>query len=72
MVTAAVSKLIDTTDDEGYSTTEARRRLGGISKQTLGALVREGKIRVVRAGRRVIVPRSSIVAFLNANDDHAA
>ncbi len=59
-------------DDEAYSTAEARRRLGNISKQTFGELVRQGRIRVVRAGRRVLVPRSSIVAFLSSNDDSAA
>jgi len=67
----AQRRTIEIEDDEGFSTTEARRRLGGISKQTLGGLVREGKIRVVRAGRRVIIPRSSIVQFLNADDDAA-
>jgi excisionase family DNA binding protein len=60
-------------DDAAYSTVEARQRLGGISKQTLRELVRQGRIRVVHAGRRVLVPRSEIIRFLSPDHgDHAA
>jgi excisionase family DNA binding protein len=52
-------------DDEAYSRTEAMRRLGNISKQTFRQLVRSGQLRVRHAGRRILVPRSSIVAFLS-------
>jgi excisionase family DNA binding protein len=52
-------------DDVAYSRTEAQRRLGNISKQTFRQLVRSGQLRVKHAGRRILVPRSSIVAFLS-------
>jgi excisionase family DNA binding protein len=55
-------------DDEGYSRDEARKRLGSISKQTLLELERQGRIRAVRLGRRVVYPRSEIVRLLSATD----
>jgi excisionase family DNA binding protein len=59
-------------DDEAYSRGEAQKRLGDISKQTLLELERQGRIRAVRLGRRVVYPRSEIVRLLSANDDNCA
>jgi excisionase family DNA binding protein len=55
-------------DDEAYSRRETQRRLGGISKQTLLELERQGGIRAIRIGRRVLYPRSEIVRLLAADE----
>lgn len=36
----------------------------GLSATTLWRCVRDGRLRVVRVGRRVLVPRASIIALL--------
>jgi len=45
---------------------EARRsRLGGMSRQTLWRLHRDGEIAVVRIGQRVFLERSELDRFVN-------
>jgi excisionase family DNA binding protein len=53
-------------DDEAFSRREAMRRLGNVSKQTMLELERQGRLRAVRIGRRVVYPRSEIVRLLAA------
>ncbi|WP_243028535.1 helix-turn-helix domain-containing protein [Thermus albus] len=46
-----------------YNIAQAARVLG-IGERTLRYLIRAGQIRVARVGRRVLVPHSAIVEFL--------
>lgn len=42
----------------------AARRLGGLSHWTIRGWLKEGKLRAFHAGARVLIPESSIQAFL--------
>jgi|GEM_PF-2248345 len=44
----------------------------GISKNLFDTLARTGRLKVIRAGRRVIVPRTEITAFLEREIQAAA
>jgi excisionase family DNA binding protein len=55
------------TQREAFSTQEFADRLG-IGYQSALRLQRNGTIRTVRAGRRVLVPRSELERFLSVND----
>lgn len=48
-----------------FPRTEAARSLS-ISLGKLEQLIRDGEVRVIRIGRRVLVPRESIALFLNS------
>lgn len=45
-------------------TREEAAALVGVSVRTLDELIKEGRIRVVRVGRRVLVLRSAVSEFL--------
>jgi excisionase family DNA binding protein len=45
-------------------TVEQVSRMTSLHPQTVRALIREGRIRHVRVGRRVIVPRTEVDRFL--------
>ena len=49
-----------------YSVSEAARAMG-VCRNTLIKLVREGRIRVVRAGDRSLIPAASLQAFLGGD-----
>jgi excisionase family DNA binding protein len=36
----------------------------GVSESTVKAMIRDGRLRVVRCGRRVLIPASEIAGFL--------
>jgi excisionase family DNA binding protein len=55
------------TQRDAYSTQEFADRLG-IGYQSALRLQKNGTVRVVRVGRRVLVPRSELERFLSVND----
>ncbi|GAA6747499.1 hypothetical protein QT17_01775 [Thermus sp. 2.9] len=52
-------------DPIAYNVAQAARVLG-IGETTLRALIRARQIRVARVGRRIIIPHSALVEFLEA------
>ena len=42
----------------------ACREIGGIGRDTMYELVRTGRIRCVRVGKKILIPRSELVAFV--------
>lgn len=58
-------------ETRGVPVDEARYRLGNLGKTHFYNLVRQGKIRVVRLGRRTIVPLSEIDRLLRDEGDDA-
>ena len=59
------------TQRDAYSTQEFADRLG-IGYQSALRLQKNGTVRVVRVGRRVLVPRSELERFLSVNGQAAA
>jgi excisionase family DNA binding protein len=41
-----------------------QRELGSLGRDTIYQLVREGRIRSVRVGRKILIPRSELEAFI--------
>ena len=56
-----------TTEKLAYSVAEAAEALS-LSKNVVRELVSEGRIRVVRVGRRVLVPRWALDEFLQPDE----
>lgn len=56
---------------DAYSKVEAAERLG-IGYMTIHRLTQDGTIRTVRAGRRVIIPRTELERFLSGEPQKAA
>jgi excisionase family DNA binding protein len=50
--------------DRLYSIPEAAERMGGIGRSLLYDIIGRGELRVIHAGRRVLVPASSIAAYV--------
>jgi len=50
---------------DAYSKAEVAERLG-IGDMSLHRLTKDGTIRTVRAGRRVLIPRTELERFLSA------
>jgi excisionase family DNA binding protein len=59
------------TDKDAYSKDEAAQRLG-VGYMTVHRLTKNGTIRIVRAGARVLIPRTELERFLSVNDQAAA
>ncbi len=59
------------TDKDAYSKDEAAQRLG-VGYMTIHRLTKNGSIRTVRAGARVLIPKSELERFLAVNDQAAA
>jgi excisionase family DNA binding protein len=59
-----VRKKIPDRDKSVYNASEACGYLG-VCWNTFKSLIREGKIRVVRKGRRYLIPKESIDNYLN-------
>lgn len=66
--------MTNTTPNEAHSTLtlpqlvyspKAVESLLGLSKNTVNALLRSGRLRSVRVGRRYLIPREAISEFLN-------
>lgn len=57
-------------DQLAYSVPDAAE-LVGLCRNTMWALVRAGKIRVKPVGRRVLVPRQSLLEFLAQDGDES-
>jgi excisionase family DNA binding protein len=55
------------TQRDAYSTQEFADRLG-LGYQTALRMQKNGTVRVVRVGRRVLVPRTELERFLSVND----
>ncbi len=45
----------------------AAKELGGISVPTLRRRIQAGEIRIVRVGRRVLIPRDALKEFITAS-----
>jgi excisionase family DNA binding protein len=45
------------------SVPDARRHLGGVSSQTIYRLIANGKLRLVKVGRRSLIPRADLEAL---------
>jgi excisionase family DNA binding protein len=56
---------------DAYSTQEFADRLG-IGYQTALRMQKNKTVRVVRIGRRVLIPRAELERFLSVNDQAAA
>jgi excisionase family DNA binding protein len=41
-----------------------QRELGSVGRDAIYLLVREGRIRSVRVGRKILIPRSELAAFV--------
>jgi excisionase family DNA binding protein len=52
-------------EKEGYSVLETAHAIGLGRNKTL-ELIHSGRLRHVRVGRRIIVPRTAVAAFLEA------
>jgi excisionase family DNA binding protein len=50
-----------------YSVRDACKALS-IKKTKLYAIIKEGRLRVVRVGRRTLIPADSLLALLNGED----
>jgi excisionase family DNA binding protein len=50
---------------DAYSKVEAAERLG-VGYMTLHRLTKDGTIRTVKAGRRVLIPRDALLEFLES------
>ncbi len=48
----------------GYPTIEARQRLGGMSHTKFHELIRDGHLRVIHIGSRIVVPEAEIARIL--------
>lgn len=48
------------------SVSEARRRLGGLSRQLVYEAVRTGQIPSIRIGRRILIPVSALERLLES------
>ncbi len=59
------------TQRDAYSTQEFADRLG-IGYQTALRMQKNKTVRVVRVGRRVLIPRTELERFLSVNDQAAA
>jgi excisionase family DNA binding protein len=59
------------TQRDAYSTQEFADRLG-IGYQTALRMQKNRTVRVVRVGRRVLIPRTELERFLSVNDQAAA
>jgi excisionase family DNA binding protein len=59
------------TERDAYSTQEFADRLG-IGYQTALRMQKNRTVRVVRVGRRVLVPRTELERFLSVKDQAAA
>ena len=46
------------------SVSEVRELLGGISRNTVYSLLRQGQIPSVRCGRRILIPRQRLMRWL--------
>lgn len=55
-------------DRLAYTVAEAAQCIG-LGHTRMGDLVRAGRIGVVRVGKRILIPRESLRAFLAANTD---
>jgi excisionase family DNA binding protein len=47
------------------SVSAARAHLGGVSRETLYRLVREGELSIVKVRRRTFIPRADIEALID-------
>lgn len=47
-----------------YPVDEARKLLGGLSRQHIHNMTQRGELRVVRFGRRIMIPASEIESLL--------
>lgn len=56
---------------DAYSKDEAAQRLG-VGYMTVHRLTKDGTIRTVRAGARVLIPRTELERFLTPTDQAAA
>ncbi len=54
------------TDKDAYSKDEAAQRLG-VGYMTVHRLTKNGSIRTVRAGARVLIPRAELERFLTGD-----
>ena len=59
------------TDKDAYSKDEAAQRLG-VGYMTVHRLTKDGTIRTVRAGARVLIPKTELERFLSVNGQAAA
>lgn len=59
------------TEKDAYSKKEAASRLG-LGAMTLHRLTKDGTIRTVRAGARILIPRTELERFLTPTDQAAA
>lgn len=51
-------------DRAAYDQREAGKLLGGVTRQHIAAMERSGELRVVRLGRRVLIPATEIARLL--------
>jgi excisionase family DNA binding protein len=56
-------QAVERRESKGVNMREGSRELG-ICENSTRKLIREGKLHVVRVGRRIIIPRASIDKFL--------
>jgi excisionase family DNA binding protein len=56
---------------DAYSKNEAAQRLG-VGYMTVHRLTKNGTIRTVRAGARILIPRTELERFLTPPDQRAA
>ncbi len=55
--------MLQTSTPLTHNRAQAAERLG-VSERVFDALVRSGRLRVVRAGRRMLIPETELTAFL--------
>jgi excisionase family DNA binding protein len=53
-----------------YPMEEARHLLGGLARSTIYAMEDRGEIRIVRIGRRALVPADEIRRLVSEDSDH--
>ena len=50
-----------------YSIEEAQECLGGLGRTTLFSLIRAGEIRIIKVGRRTLIPFDQLESFVLTN-----
>jgi excisionase family DNA binding protein len=50
-----------------YSIEEAQECLGGLGRTTLFSLIRRGEIRIIKVGRRTLIPFDQLESFVITN-----
>jgi excisionase family DNA binding protein len=69
-IRAIIREELRTTIDE-YVTVKDAAKLSSLAVPTIRLYIRQGKLKVRRAGRRVIISRRDLQEFIKNGGDHA-